>query len=474
MSAPLPSLSLNYPDEFARFLPAISSMYADNLSAPALRPLPVPAHDLDFLNPKSSLFHLEAALFSAGQAAKTDADAGKKNFVTERAAGCTVIGDSGGYQIQTGKIEWRGDPTRKRLLEWMEKHCDWSMALDVPTGSIGTKSVAQYRNRIESKGRYFDQLVIDGREYGLDDLHRENGLGPDFNSCLYQTLFNNDWFASHRTPGATKLINVLQGRDERESKEWYARVKHYEFEGWAFAGAARLQYDVVLQRLLDMRDDNVLDRDWYHFLGVGGLEHGCILTTIQQALRAINPVARVSFDVSSPFLTASCGEMVASCLLSPARWSTQSIRMSDPKYVASTALLNDALEEAWRERSFEDSDRGKLDESLFEGIGWPEPRKFIGSQIGKKVTLGDIMLPPAPDKPGRARWDSASYMVVMNHNVEIFVRTMLAGLEAYDAGDKMHVPSRLLEIKGLIPEIFSSAKPDELIRRHRTLLNGLA
>ena len=473
MSGPI-SPTMHYPDHFARFLPAISNMYADELESTTRRRVPVSLTDLDFLNPASGLFHIDAALFSAGQAAKTDAIARQTNFVTKRGSGCTMVGDSGGYQIQTGKITWEGDKTRKRLLEWMEAHCDWSMVLDVPTGSIGTRSIAQHRERIERQGKYFDQLTIGGVDYTLNDLHRENGLGPDFNACLYQTLYNNDWFVQHRRAGATKLINVLQGRDERESKEWYKRVKHYPFEGWSFAGAGRLQYDIVLRRLIDMRDDDLLDRDWCHFLGVGGLEHGCILTSIQQAVRTVNPRFRVSFDVSSPFLTAGYGSILVSCTLSPARWSTQHVRISDPAHVGSTLLLNEALEKAWKAKLFEgDVQGGILDGGMFEGMGWPEPRKFIGSQIGQRVKLGDIMLPPT-DKPDRASWDTTSYLVVMNHNVEIFLRTMLTGLDAYEAGDKMHVPARLLELKGLIPEIFASDRPDELIRTNRTLLNGLA
>lgn len=471
-------LRLHYPDQYARFLPAISSMYADALTAKSPRALPVSLADLDFLSSQGGLFHLEAALYSAGQAAKTDALAKKKSFVTERDAGCVIIGDSGGYQIQTGKIPWQGDLTRKRLLRWMEANCDWSMILDVPTGSIGTKSIAAHRARIEGKGEHFDQLVINGRDYSLDDLHRENGLGPDFNTCLYQTLFNNDWFAQHRTPDATKLINVLQGRDERESKEWFDRVKHYPFEGWAFAGAGRTQYDIVLRRLIEMRDMGLLNRNWCHFLGVGGLEHACILTTIQQSVRTLNPEFRVSFDVSSPFLTASFGEVLVSCTLSPAGWSTQNIRLSDPKHVGSATLLNDALKDIWRKQEFVNGGAGDGSriggDGLFEGLGWNEPRHFIGSEIGHRVTLGDVMLPPTAEKPEKARWDAASYVAVMNHNVEIFVRTMLAGLEAYETGDTMYVPSRLLEIRNLIPEIFASPKPDEIIRKNRTLLNGIA
>ncbi len=471
-------MSIHYPDRFARFLPAISKMYADVLwKGSALRSSPIPTEDLDFLNPTSTLFHLDAALYSAGQAAKTKQSAQKQSFVTARPSGCVLVGDSGGYQIQTGAIKWRGDETREQMLCWMEANCDWSMILDFPTGGIGAGTIAAHRKRIEKKEAPFDQLVLDGQAVTLEELHMQNGLGPDYNTCLYQTLYNNNWFVQHRTPGATKLLNVLQGRDERESKEWYQRVKHYSFEGWAIAGATRHQYDVVLRRIINMRDDGLLeDRDWCHFLGVGGLEHGCILTTIQECIRSFNPRFRVSFDVSSAFTGVAYGTVLMSSVLGPLRWTSQTAELDDLAYVGSQTTLNDALEAIWRQKEFINSGAGDgftLVDEAFEGLGWPEPRRFLRSSIGDRITLGDICLPPVPEKPDKPTWDSLSYLLLMNHNVELQVRSIVAGLEAYEAGNPLHVPSRLLAAKQLVKEVFHSQAPDKLLRDYGEVLTAI-
>ena len=66
MSGPIPP-TMHYPDHFARFLPAISNMYADELESTTRRRVPVSLTDLDFLNPASGLFHIDAALFRLGE-----------------------------------------------------------------------------------------------------------------------------------------------------------------------------------------------------------------------------------------------------------------------------------------------------------------------------------------------------------------------------------------------------------------------
>ena len=89
--------------------------------------------DLNFLNPNSNLFHISHVLYSAGQAID------KKNRCMIKARDkkrTTVIGDSGGYQIVSGILPWKGDQTRQKVLDWLETHCDIAITLDVPTASI--------------------------------------------------------------------------------------------------------------------------------------------------------------------------------------------------------------------------------------------------------------------------------------------------------------------------------------------------
>ena len=56
-------------------------------------------------------------------------------MVTTRDRNETVIvGDSGGYQIQTEKIEFDPATTPQIMLRWLEQVADWSMVLEFPTG----------------------------------------------------------------------------------------------------------------------------------------------------------------------------------------------------------------------------------------------------------------------------------------------------------------------------------------------------
>ena len=45
-----------------------------------------------------------------------------------------------------------------------------------------------------------------------------------YNRLLAYTVYNNERFMKHRTPGATKFLNVLQGNDIPSADEWYEAV----------------------------------------------------------------------------------------------------------------------------------------------------------------------------------------------------------------------------------------------------------
>ena len=95
-----------------------------------------------------------------------------------------------------------------KILKWLEHTSDWSMILDVPSFSvtlnIGVNTIAD---------------------------------------CLAYTVYNNEFFMKHRTPGATKFLNVLQGNDIPSADEWYEAVflviknymvkKHLKAGPWA-------------------------------------------------------------------------------------------------------------------------------------------------------------------------------------------------------------------------------------------------
>ncbi|WP_344709537.1 hypothetical protein [Sphingomonas humi] len=325
----------------AIYLPAISETFARSVHRSTLDPsLPLTARHLNFLDPGNPSFFYPFALYSAGQAASKSGNV-PPCMVTSRDRDETiVVGDSGGYQIQTQKIEFDPASTPRTMLKWLEQVADWSMVLDFPTGGISSGAMRPHAERLEKEG------------YDLAAMAKANGLGIDFNACLTQTKLNNDIFLAQRTPGKTRLLNVLQGRNKRESKYWYDAVKHLPFEGWALAGAHRDHFSLIVHRLLDMHADGLLrDCKWIHVLGVGSLQIGCLLTVVQRAVRqAIGNAVQFSFDSATPFLSSANGLVCSGCRLGAQGWSVQYKKFSQLGG-SNNALLFDILRELLETRS---------------------------------------------------------------------------------------------------------------------------
>jgi len=222
--------------------------------------------DLNFLDPANKFFRISHVMSSAGQALGQT----QPCIITERNRDTTMlICDSGGYQIANGSLRISGDADRYRILRWMERHADIAMTLDVPTGPVLKPG---YRFKSSS-------------------------------DCLTATLEHLDFFQQHRTPGKVRLLNVLQGNNLAESDVWYEAVKHYDFEGWAFAGVLRHNIYAFCRRIIRMANEKMLDgKTWIHVLGTCELETAVLMTAMQRAInRHINGEVRISFDTSSPF-----------------------------------------------------------------------------------------------------------------------------------------------------------------------------
>ena len=141
--------------DYAVFCPAISEMYVrfEGNKNPK-RPMPAGLEqvDLDFLKEDCKIYHIPFALYSAGQAAKTAKVAARKDMISLRDRdNTTIIGDSGGFQIQTNAIKFKGDDTRNRMMNWLQNNCDWSMILDFPTGGINIGNVDHHTDRLNQE-----------------------------------------------------------------------------------------------------------------------------------------------------------------------------------------------------------------------------------------------------------------------------------------------------------------------------------
>ncbi|WP_294138263.1 hypothetical protein [Sphingomonas sp.] len=447
-------MTVSYENSFencAIYLPALSFGYARFAHNGAFRrPLPFAAQDLNFLNPQSKLFHYPWALFSAGQAAKSINENDPPTMVSERNRDRSiVVGDSGGYQVQTGKIVYRGPETVRRMMRWMEANTDFSMVLDFPTGGIKSGQIATHTARLrkEGHGPLIDQGAASNRQ------------AEDFNAALVQTSLNNQQFVVERAPDATKFLNVLQGRTEAESKAWYEHVKHYAFEGWSFAAGHREDFSLLLQRLIDLRDDGLLENArWVHILGKSELDLACLYTVVQRAVRRhIHPTLQFSFDSASHSLMSGNYQVYGGAFLDKKGWSMVGMSVGDTSLVGSQQGLGDYLS----------SGVLTLPRTREAEFGYRPRFHPADTAVSRKITVGDICVDAAKQNP----WDTASFYIVANHNIEAIVRAMkLAHSTFFDPKDVLKVPSRARIIRDIVDMVFTSDQPDKLIRECRAVL----
>lgn len=446
-------------EEHAIYLPAISSIYAAfALNGSFSRPLPIAARQLDFLRPQlgtrlpdgttvpwpdQPLFHYRYALYSAGQAAKTEGGAEQESIVSKRDRNRTlVLGDSGGYQVQTDTIKFAGEQTLERMLRWMERNADYSMVLDFPTAGISTGVMEPHRERLLAEG------------YDLEAMGRDNGQELDFNACLMQTMLNNAYFVRNQS-GKTKFLNVLQGRNEAESAAWYDAVKDYPFENWAFAGSNQSHLSTVLRRLFDMQRDGILsDMRWLHILGVSSLPLACLFTTLQQCVRKIgHPEFQISFDSAGPFRQAAYNQVVTAYTIDGYGWHIHARNIAKRGTFDDTRLLSEFLSDplsAAKRKSTRHRARFPAD-----------------TEIGRRIRVSDLLV----DSGGKSAVGVDSVCLMMNHNVEAFLQAHRRAQRLYATGHVLDMTASMLSARNLIEHIFEQEDPYSLIDAGQVVLD---
>ena len=438
-----------YSRDFAVFLPAISNFYNTFISRQRVtKGEHIPANripkgfdsgveGLNFINPEEGYFTYPTALYSAGHAClDMEKTADRDSMCVNRDRKfSTIVGDSGGYQIGKGviKFDWKdfegnkANKVRSDILNWLELTSDWAMTLDVPT-------------------------------WAADDLNSPKTGLKSFQDTLDGTIYNNQFFQKNRL-GQTKLLNVLQGDDWETAQIWYDKVKDFEFEGWAMGGINMCDMEVMLRRLIIMRDEKKLDgKDWMHVLGTSQLDWACFLTQVQRQVRKhINDKFTISFDSASAFLSTANGLVYTHNLFTPKRWS----------YIMEKAP----------------------DDKKLKGSTIPFPFK---SAIGDRLTMGDVCAYGEGDlnknnKEGKTAWDSFSYCLMMAHNVYNHIRAVQIANDMNDIEMVKHqpdvkhwrktkdsdstdefsdfVPRNILYFNTLVEQVFTSEKPMEVIDR---------
>lgn len=317
--------------------------------------------------------------------------------------------DSGGYQISTGKLRY-SEPGHYAMLRYAEQF-EAACNLDAPTSAIGQPGFST------------------------------------FEDCLTFTYQNARYVMRNRNEGPTHFLNVIQGRSLDEARTWLDAVKSLSdprvhgsraLEGWAYAGATRTHFSIVLELLMRLRDESLLRPDAYvHFLGVGTPAVACILTAIQDGLReVVGKDILVSFDTATPFLQA--GRFQRGLRLPALPQESLSVAGFDmpngPEYVGS-------------------------DEP------WP-----CSSPIADRLTLGDLNV---RQRGERKCWDKFSHALLTAHNVWV-QSAAIAEANRLLRLDPSGLPASIVEITELVREILRSENPGRLITRHKRLLDSLS
>jgi len=424
-------------DKFAVYLPAMQYHYAsavDNNKLIKGRDFPkdLKLTDLDFLNPKSKLWHYGYALYSAGQF--TDARPKACAVTNRNKNNTTILGDSGGFQIGKGTLRgtehlkraktseevcelWRqsGD-IRKWIVQWLEANSDYAMTIDMPLWA-----------KFESNSK------------------------TPFHKCSVQELIDlsigNLEYIKRNARGKTKWLNVLQGTTPKDSKQWWDAVKSYRMGGWALAGNVgwRGGLENVLYYVLTMRDDNAFDKgqDWMHVLGVSQPTWAVLLTAIQLAIRqhCDNDNFRISYDSASPFQAGGRYQKV----------------VRYPKFTKDVASWAMTMHEAPVNPIYADT-----------GSQYHFP---YTSPIGDLLTLNHLNIRGGEFQ--RGAYDTVSNHLLTNHNVWVYVRSFLeanelAFMQSSEA-DKA-VPQKLIDMCAFIDDILGEERWQAKLKKEKLLL----
>ena len=419
------NLSNSHNNDWALFLPAVSSFYISGLGKQrkgeqyfdATR---IPAQfngdveKLNFLNSSEGLYYYKWGLYSAGHAnLDTTVNDPNESIIREREAGTFMLGDSGGFQILKAQwpADWK-DPNcpramikRKAVLNWMDTYMDYGMCLDIPSQSLSTFHIKDPKTGKSA--------------HGISTIEE----------AISATHIKNEYFIQNRN-GKCKFLNVLQGRNHTQSDDWYEEMKKYcdpniypdnHFNGWAFGGQNKIDVHLMLRRLVNIIHDGLLvegKHDLIHCLGVSILEYAVLFTDIQKAIRKYhNPSLRITFDCASPFFSAAKGLAYFNTAIEHnGKWSYQ-------------------MEKTAEKKSYANDNRKFRDAVLADGIH----KVFTDSPVTDLLTMKDLCYRGQGflgqhGKETKTSWDTLSYTLLQSHNVYTHMAAVQEANRKYETG----------------------------------------
>jgi len=191
------------------------------------------------------------------------------------------FGDSGGYQILTGKVS--KDYSVKKAFDWLENNCDIFPLLDRP----------------------FPKNFI--------AMTKE-----EFTTSLEFTRKNAKYYLDNRTNSDTTILNVIQGRDLYEIDAWYQGMKEYKFEGWAFGGYNLTQ---ILACFFYLFEKGEMDNcRLFHIFMMTKMKYIPFLTYLQNLIHKDGYNTFISYDSSYQIIQTAFGRMALYPTLTGQKW----------------------------------------------------------------------------------------------------------------------------------------------------------
>lgn len=376
----------------AQYAPALQPSFIRDAHPTAIHSRPLPggltAGDLDILNADNPHLHTPFVLTSWGPFIRRQTQAVGGILDARDRGKTTVIGDSGGFQFIGAPALFRGRETVIRNLGWAEHNCDLAMTMDIPTRSIG-------------KGRW-----------------------GTYAECLSDTEANLRTTLDLRSSPSLRLLNVLQGTNWKEAEHWFEAVRHYQFEGWAFGGAAR-ELPIMLKLVARMVRHGIVGRH-LHVLGTSSLKRAVELSALKKALHTEGHAVEITFDTATPSILAANNQIVT-----------------------------------WMDRKDLTADMMRLDvgHSL---IGSTEPFLVDETRVGK-LTMGDLMV-----RGGLAQSavDGLSHLLLTHHNIHQLMRLMEQANRLADLPDRTLpiLPKTLVQRLRTIEGFLTKENPEARVR----------
>jgi hypothetical protein len=421
--------------DYAIYLPAINTGYANFLTKPIPQGRPFPAglaiEDFCIWNKNSKLFYHPYLLHSIGN---FNALSTVNNSITQAASGdFTLVGDSGGYQIGSGALKgvegfkkgmsakaamakWRNaHDVRKWIVSWLDTYTDYAMTIDMPLWALDPKQ----------------------------------GKNSPFHKCTAQELLDmtieNLKFIDLYGRKRTKWLNVIQGIDQQTTIDWWNGVKDFKCSGYAIGAGGEGGLAQVIRTTRMMHEQGYLNagHDWIHALGVSTPLWAILLTKIQNCLRVTNPNLTVSYDSSSPFQNGGKFEKPNYSVPFTNKVSSWSIKTGTTKSV-----------------------------QRFDLIGSKDPFPY-NSPLGKVMELGHINV--REELFGKKQFDTISNMLLTNHNVWVYLDAFDRANDAvFKDPQQSNVPQKYLDALDVMDEAFVTPNWQTLLTKHKDVLDAVS